>query len=165
MGFSTRLHILGDHVRRTKEAIDSFSMSRDCIKGVCGSFLRAAVMFPWSILSCFRVSYSGSPSFTKLGPPLKLCIKVSMVWSAWAVVKNDPFGEYLLEWGVGSIFTLYWSGYTVFLIVGRFFMMYRGIVCVSFLLSKVSRLLVPMLAIQDNCMKISSSMGVLKHPG
>ncbi len=59
MGLSIRLHILGDHVRRTKEAIDSFSMSRDCIKGVCGSFLRAAVMFPWSILSCFRVSYSG----------------------------------------------------------------------------------------------------------
>ena len=165
MGFSTRLHILGDHVRRTKEAIDSFSMSRDCIKGVCGSFLRAAVMFPWSILSCFRVSYSGSPSFTKLGPPLKLCIKVSMVWSARAVVKNDPFGEYLLEWGVGSIFTLYWSGYTVSLIVGRFFMMYRGIIYVSFLLSKDSRLLVPMLAIQDNCIKISSSVGVLKQPG
>ena len=81
------------------------------------------------------------------------------------MVKNDPFGVYLLEWGVGSIFTLYWSGYTVFLIVGRFFMMYRGIVYVSFLLSKDSRLLVPMLAIQDNCIKISSSMGGLKHPG
>ena len=165
MGVLARLHILGDQVLRAKEAIDSFSMSRDCIKGVCGNFLRAAVTFPWSILSRFRVSYSGSPSFTRLGPPLKLCIKVSMVWSARAVVKNEPFGEYLLEWGVGSIFTLYWSGYTVFLIVGRFFMMYKGIVYVSFLLSKDSRLLVPMLAIQDNCIKISSSMGVLKHPG
>ena len=119
--------------------------------------------FPWSILSCFKVLYSGSPSFTKLGPSLKLCLKESMVWSARAVVKNDPFEEYFLEWTVGVIFTLYWSGNRVFLIVGKLFMMFKDTECVSPLLNKVSRLLVPILAIQDSCANISSSKGFLKH--
>ena len=117
------------------------------------------------MLSCFKVAYFGSPSFTKLDPPLKLCIKESMVWSARAVVKNDPFEEYFLEWTVGVMFTLYWSGNRVFLIVGKFLRMYRDTECVFPLLNKVSRLLIPILAIQDSCANISSSKGFLKHPG
>ena len=114
VGFSIILHILGDHVWRTKEAKESLSRSRDCIKGVWGSFLRAAVIIPWSMLSCFKVSYSGPQSFTILGLPLKLCIRVSMVWSAWAVVKmihlrsifwNKQWGSYLhcIDVGIGFL--------------------------------------------------------------
>ena len=61
------------------------------------------------------------------------------MWSARAVVKNDPFEEYFLEWIVGVIFILYWSGNRVFLLVGKFFRMFRDIECVSPLLSKVSQ--------------------------
>ena len=87
-------------------------------KGVWGSFLKAAVIFPWSMLSCFKVSYSGPQSFIILGLSLKLCIKVSMVWSAWAVVKmihlrsifwNKQWGSYLRCIGVGIGFFLLWA--------------------------------------------------------